>query len=144
MSITTIVLSASSSSVFVEAIAGEAGILPGHLLEVNTSGEFVRCSTSGAMVMPRIAVEDTTSGKGVNDAYALGDIVYARILRLGDTCLVMLQAGETVTMGSILESNGGTNPGELKLSASEFTNIFNSLEDKTTVSAELCRTEATL
>ena len=63
------------------------------------------------------------AGGEVSDAYALGEMVYARRLRMGDVALLRLLTGISVTDGDPVAPVGIANPGEIE-NAATFTSGF--------------------
>jgi len=93
-----------------EALAGEAGIGPGDLLEWS-AGTFLRHNTGDGAVMPKmIATEsqhpDDEDNASIDVDYANADTVYAWIPRVGDHAYMFLAAGETALQHSYLVSDG--------------------------------------
>lgn len=110
---TTIILHVASVSPYEELPAAEAGILPGHILHRDASG-FSRDILGETYQTLYVAVEDTVSGKGVDDVYSIGDMVYARRLRMGDVVLLRLTSGSSVVEGAAIAPVGPSAPGEVK------------------------------
>lgn len=87
-----------------EAIAGGA-ITPGHLIQYNTSGQFIVAATA-LLGHPRIfAAENELLGSEVSVAYASGDRVLAWHTGPGDEIWALLAAAATaITVGAQLEA----------------------------------------
>jgi hypothetical protein len=86
-----------------ERPAGGA-IMPGHFLSMNSSGLFVVNATAGADVVPIIAVEDDHNGKGIDDAYASGDLVQAEHCAPGMEVNALVAAGAAaIAKGAYVE-----------------------------------------
>ena len=91
----------------IEEYAADAAIVPGSLLELNSTNEVKVHATSGRNVGPKMfALEDELQGKGIDDAYAAGDKVQVWLPAPGDVVLGILADGQSVSIGSLLESNG--------------------------------------
>lgn len=89
-----------------ELIAAEA-ITPGHLCERTTAGTVRKHASAGGTVGPvMVALGDELQGKEIGDAYASGARVFLVIPQRGDKVYMWLNAGETVSIGERLESNG--------------------------------------
>jgi hypothetical protein len=88
-----------------EAPAGGA-ITPGHLVAYNSSGNLVVHGTAGAKTRPLFAVENELLGKGINDAYAVNDLVQAEELHVGDVYALLPAAAAAIVIGDKLTSNG--------------------------------------
>ena len=91
----TIVLSVNEDRApYKEYKAAVAGIKPGHLIKLNDAAvDTVRLFNRGAgkSASKMFAVENTRYGKTIDDAYSLGDKVYARICRSGDVVMAWLK-----------------------------------------------------
>ena len=88
-----------------EATAAEA-ITPGHLVELNTSGNLKKHATAGGNAIPRFAVENSDIGDGVDDAYAQNDNVKFVVARPGDEIQALMAASQNIAIGDALVSNG--------------------------------------
>ena len=55
------------------------------------------------MVLPMFALEDEHRGRTINDAYAQGDPVQCWIPSRGDVVYAILDAGQNVAVGDMLE-----------------------------------------
>ena len=89
-----------------------AAILPGELIELNSSGTVQVHSTAGGNVLHMFALEDELQGNGIDDAYATGDKVQCWVPVRGEEVYAILADGNDVAIGDFLESNGA---GELQL-----------------------------
>ena len=87
-----------------EATAGGA-ITPGHLIQYNTSGQFIVAATA-LLAHPRIfAAENELLGSEVSVAYASGDRVLAWHAGPGDEIWALVAATATaITVGAHLEA----------------------------------------
>lgn len=81
-------------------------ITPGHLLERVANGEVQPHSGGGSLTPVRVAREMELVGNGIDTDYQDGDTVLYYHARPGDEFYMLLAAGETVTDGDELESNG--------------------------------------
>lgn len=97
-------------NVFEEYVAN-AGIYPGHLVELMSTGKVRMHATEDGNVLPMFATEDDLQGKGINDAYVADDQVQVWIPTRGDIVNAVLLDGENVAIGDFLTSAGA---GELK------------------------------
>lgn len=93
-----------------EALAGEANITPGELLEYS-AGTLLRHNTAGGLVAPiMIAIESQTPDDdddfSVDVDYANGDTVYYWTPKSGDRAYMWLAAGENAAQHALLESDG--------------------------------------
>ena len=85
----TIAVDAGSDTKYIEAIAGES-MLPGNLVYFDESVSTVPTlmksisAVDGAQQYLLVVTENTPEGQGVDDAYGVGDTVYARHFRAGD------------------------------------------------------------
>jgi len=95
-----------------EAVAGEAGIGPGDLLEYSTSvGTVLRHNGSGAEVIPTmVALEkwwnDEDSAFALDVDYANGDVVRYGIPLPGDVVYMWLASGQNAAALALLTSDG--------------------------------------
>jgi len=84
----------------------DAALSPGHILEVNSDNEVLKHNSAGAIAQIRVAVEDALQGKTVATAYAAAALVPNHIQRRGTKFQAMLFAGENVSIGDPLMSDG--------------------------------------
>lgn len=92
-----------------ERVAGGT-ITPGHLIQLNSSDQFVVHSTAGGEITPLIVAEcDLEQGGGLSDNYATtGNYrrVQGEVLDPGDQFYGILKNGENVVIGDKGESAG--------------------------------------
>ncbi len=85
-----------------EALAGEAGIKPGHLLEIS-SGKVVTHNTADGFTQKLVALESqhaySETLPTIDVVYADGDTVYYTQAAPGDVLYMLLAASENVTLG---------------------------------------------
>lgn len=98
----TIALNISGSSPYIEGIA-RAVISPGMLLKRPV---FVPHNNEEAAAEPIFAVENIYEGLTIDDDYAIGSIVYARVCRPGDIILAYIGGVFPSVTGASLDSNG--------------------------------------
>jgi hypothetical protein len=89
-----------------ESPAGEAGIYPGMLIELNTAGAVIKHATEGGHGEAAVAMEDALQGGIVDTVYTNGEIVSYGLPCKGGEFNVLLKAGETAVIGSKLISGG--------------------------------------
>lgn len=91
-----------------EAFAGEAGIYPGMLIKLNSSGQVIKHTTAGGVLGDEnlIAIEDQLQGKTVDDVYADEALVTYMIPHVGSELNILLDDGETVVVGGKIISTG--------------------------------------
>ena len=90
-----------------ERLAGEAAILPGMLLELDSSGEYVSHAGAGLNAQKLFALENVADAKGIADVYADGDSVRGLYAQPGDLVNAALAASATtIPIGAFLESSG--------------------------------------
>lgn len=92
------------SYVYDEAVAGEASIYPGMLLELNSDGEVIMHDTEGGRAEKAFAIEDALQGNTVDDAYAADDVVAYIIPVQGAEVNALLKAGYDYAIGDELIS----------------------------------------
>lgn len=90
-----------------EAKAGEAGIYPGMLIELDSNGDALKQTADGDVCEKAVAVEDALQGNTINTVYAENTRVQYDIYSSGSIANVRIASGETVSQGDFLVSNGG-------------------------------------
>ena len=104
-------------------------VCPGHLVERYVpSGTKVQCRphTTASVATPRaIATEASMLNKGVNDGYAIGDLVEISEGAGGTSFWLLVASGQNITAGQKMESNGD---GSLKAYATAGGALFSALE----------------
>lgn len=92
-----------------EALAGEASIKPGHLLEWSSGNLVTHNSAGGVLPNKLIALESPTpndeSNASIDVAYANGDRLYYAVGKPGEVYYMWLAAGENASKGSQLISD---------------------------------------
>lgn len=98
-----------------EADAGEAGIYPGMLIKLNSSGDVVKHSTEGGELGDEvlIAAEDALQGETIDTVYTSGDVVSYVMPSKGSVINMLIEDGQDVSIGNKLMSAGN---GKLKVS----------------------------
>lgn len=90
-----------------EGIADAAGILPGHLIQLMSTGNFrVHPNASQNVTPAKFALEDEMQGKTVDDAYAISTLVQVWTPSKGDWVRAILADGETIVINDAVESAG--------------------------------------
>lgn len=93
-----------------EAVAGEAGIYPGMLLQMKESSgtaQVIKHDTSGsAFAEALFAAEDALQGKTVDDVYTSGKIVTYLLPGKGSVVNARIAGGQNIHIGDLLVSNG--------------------------------------
>lgn len=90
-----------------DIVANEA-ITPGMLLErTNNSGspEFKKHAGAG-VEGSTYALNQSMLNRGIDDAYAVGDLVEAVVLQKGSTVYAIVPSGQNLAAGARLQSNG--------------------------------------
>lgn len=108
---------------------GRAGavITPGMLIALNSSGVYVPHATADSIAERNFAIEDALQGNTIDDNYASGDLVRFIIAGRGDVVLAILEAGQNVTDGALLASDG---TGGLQAAAADSDAVAVALEDR--------------
>lgn len=111
-------------------LAASATIKPGHLLErFNSAGVIrLRVATTDIAGPPLVALDHSMANKGVDDTYALNDLVEAAVLHKGASAWMLIASGQNVAAGALLGSAGD---GTLKTGATVAR--FTALENQATV-----------
>lgn len=102
----TIMLVGKELSLTKELAAGGA-ITPGDQLIINSSGAYIRHGTAG-LQGPRIVADAVDyNGKGIDDAYASGDWVFAWVINAGvEINATVAAAAPAIVRGDFLTSAG--------------------------------------
>jgi len=119
-------------------LAASATIKPGHLIERFNSAGVIRwrVATTDIAGPPAVALNQSMLNKGVDDTYAVGDLVEASIGHKGAAYWMLVASGQTVVAGALLGSAGD---GTLKTSPTVAR--FTALENKTAVALTRIRVE---
>jgi hypothetical protein len=107
-------------------LAIAAALKPGALVQRDYVGGVVRWKAAVADIdgPPAVLLDLPYANKGVDDAYAVGDLADVAILHKGATAWMFIASGATVEHGDLLGSQG-TN-GQLKLGATKA--LFTAIE----------------
>lgn len=89
-----------------ERVCAEADILPGHLLDVDSSGRFRPHASAAGKASPVIAREASYVGRDIDTNYEQYETVPAWHGRPGDWFYMILEDGHNVSIGAVLESAG--------------------------------------
>lgn len=88
------------------AILAAEVISPGMLIVRNVNGLFIPNNVVDSPSPTCVAIEDAYSGKTIDDAYEIGQMVFSTYARRGDSMLLWLKSNVTITAGDLLSSNG--------------------------------------
>lgn len=113
-----------------ERIAGGA-ITPGHLVQRTSSNTVTVHGAASAKTAKLVAREMELTGKGIDDAYAADDQALYWNAKQGDQFYMWLAAGETISIGDLLESAGD---GTLQAVTTGGEPLFEAVEAVTTTS----------
>jgi hypothetical protein len=121
-------------------VAASAAITPGNLVErhVSTGPKWRKHATAAADTPRAVALDQNMLNKGVDDAYATGDLVEVAICQPGALLWMLIASGQTITAGQRLESAGD---GTLRALAAG-TALFVAVEDKTALALTRIKVEA--
>lgn len=117
----------------VNDLAASEVITPGHLVDRFNAAGIIRWrkhATAGVAVAPAVATDQSMLNKGVDDNYAIGDLVEVSILTKGAVAWMFIASGQNIAAGDKLESAGN---GTLKIYATPGGALFSALENKPTV-----------
>ena len=89
-----------------EIIAGEAGIYPGMLVELNSSGYVIKHDDEGGRGEAMIAQEDVLQGKTKDTVYTISTIVTVILPVKGAEVNLLIEDAQDVSIGSPLISAG--------------------------------------
>lgn len=100
---------------------------PGHLIKRDSAGKYLKHATEGGFAELIFATEAVLNqGKSIDDAYAIGDVVFYHVGLPGEVIFAYLKGGVNYAVGDTLMSDGA---GCLKKTGSPST---------TTVTAKEC------
>jgi len=83
-----------------------AALSPGHLVEIESAGDYQKHSSSTGKAQPAFAVEDAQNNVKYTTAYTSGARVQIRIGAPGSTFWAWLTSGQNVVIGEKLASAG--------------------------------------
>lgn len=104
----TIFLSGPPAHLENEYHAGVA-ITPGMLVELYDDGGVTKVrpnSSATEFVEKAVAIEQGELNKGIDDVYAIGDLVKVAYLRPGDQFYGLIPSGQDIATLELLQSNG--------------------------------------
>jgi hypothetical protein len=122
--------------IIINDVACSIAITPGMLIERFNNGGITRwrpSTTNGLAGPATVALDQPEVNKGVDDVYAIGDLVKAVAMRKGEAAWMLIPSGQNVAYGDHLGDNGSVVAGTLKTSPT--VPRFVALENKPTVSA---------
>ena len=91
-----------------EDVASEV-ITPGHLVELfddSGTGKWRKHGTATEVASMAVALNDSMNNKGIDDTYAIGDVVRVGWLNAGSTFFGLIPSGQNIQKGELLQSNG--------------------------------------
>src|SRR5678816_2016707 len=121
----------------VNDLACSIAVTPGMLVERFNNGGIIRwrpSTTNGLAGPAAVATDHAMANKGVDDNYAIGDLVEVSILHKGAAAWMLIASGANVAAGDLLGDNGSSTPGTLKTSPT--VPRFVALENKPNVTAQ--------
>lgn len=105
----TIWLGGTANPIIENTLVAGVAITPGHLLlrYVNSGVVSYKPHDAASAAAPAVvALNASMLNHGVDDAYAVGDLVEAQAGQKGDKFWMLLASGQNVAAGAMLESNG--------------------------------------
>jgi hypothetical protein len=93
-----------------------AAIMPGHLVVMTATGTVIKHGTASVRTAPNFALERNEMGKGIDDAYAVNDVVKVGMFSQGERVLALIASGANIAKAALLESAGD---GTLKAGATQ-------------------------
>lgn len=111
----------------VNDVAAGVAVTPGMLmLRYSSTGtpKYKPHDSANSSAVPVVALNPSMLNKGIDDAYAIGDLVEAAVGEKGATFYMLIPSGQNIAAGDRLSSNG-----DGKLKAFNTTAIFAALED---------------
>lgn len=115
-------------------LAASESITPGHLVDRFNAAGVIRWrkhATASIACAPAFACDHPMANKGVDDVYAVNDLVEVSIGEPGAAFWAFIASGQNIVAGNKLESAGD---GTLKIFGSGIV-IASALENKPTVTA---------
>lgn len=111
-------------------LAAAAVITPGHLVARDDVANVHRWKKAAADIAgpPAVATDQSMLNKGVDDTYAIGDLMEVSIGHKGSSWWMLIASGQNVAVGDLLGSAGD---GTLKTGAT--VALFSALETKANV-----------
>lgn len=111
-------------------LAAAVAITPGHLVERDNVAGVIRWKLASTDIAgePAVATDQSMLNKGVDDVYAIGDLMEVSVLHKGASAWMLIASGQNIDAGDLLGSAGG---GTLKSGATVAR--FIALENKPTV-----------
>jgi hypothetical protein len=109
---------ADGAATFVNDIVAIEAITPGMLLRRHDDSGTAKWGvhdSADAAISPTVALEQVFLNQGIDDPYAIGDLVLAAILKTGSVFYGIIPSGQNISIGENLQSNGD---GKLKAAAS--------------------------
>ncbi len=88
-----------------DSVAAEV-LTPGQLVTFDGSGNLIKHASAGAKASPAFVLEREEMGQGIDDTYAIGDVVKVGVFYTGCRVLALLPSGANISKGTRLESNG--------------------------------------
>ena len=85
--------------------AAEA-ITPGHLIDYDSNGDWVKHASAGGMSVGRFALEREELGTDMNTDYDIADTVKAGLCPRGVRVNAIIASGQNISKGDFLESAG--------------------------------------
>lgn len=93
----------------IDSFVAIEAITPGMLLEPHNNGGAFNWGvhdSADTVVFPIVALDRPELNKGVDDAYAAGDLVAAGHLTGGSTWWAIVPSGQNIAIAGLLQSNG--------------------------------------
>lgn len=90
----------------INEVEASGAVYPGMLVEFDSNGKVKAHSTVGGNAVKQFALEDALQGKGIDDLYAIGDLVQVWSCVPGEEVYAILADGQSVAIGDFVESNG--------------------------------------
>ena len=127
---------------YINDVVASAAITPGHLIELHSDSgtpKFQKVGTAAKARSPKIALNRSMLNKGIDDAYAAGDLVEAGVLSPGSVAWMLIASGQAIVPGDQMEAAAD---GTLIKRASSGIGLFIALEAKTSTVLTRIRVEA--
>lgn len=105
----TIVLKGKAKGHHEEGLISTTGV-PGMHVTLQSNGQYAKSPETSAELVKRgifILKEDDLQGKTINDAYAIGDLVFLYKPISGDHLNLLVKSGQNIAVGDLIVAEGG-------------------------------------
>jgi hypothetical protein len=101
-----ILLRGDLGDIYDEGRCAATDVLPGMLINFDSSGEIIPHGTAVGNSIKAVAIEDALQGKTIDDAYEEDDLVRYHVCQRGEIIYFRLADAQTIAVNDALVSNG--------------------------------------